>query len=282
MTTPTMNSVYPKPVQELLPDARDLVGKLGELPSQNRLMKELKVGAPKARELRKALENVSTALAVAPAAVTDEVPPPPVAPVADTRPDLDTAPDMAESTVAVPPVVVPSGSGASPQPIPSVEPVPNIITAPAPAVSVAPVTGEVKRSGGRGWAYLGVLLGGVVSIAANIAHTYLPPTGAGSGWSPEPLAVVFSVFWPIALFVAVEILARTPWKAGWQSVLLRFVGVLPVALVAALVSYRHLSGLLAHYGEDALTSALGPLAVDGLMLMASAALIVTARHKSRT
>ncbi|GAA2355727.1 DUF2637 domain-containing protein [Dactylosporangium salmoneum] len=46
-----------------------------------------------------------------------------------------------------------------------------------------------------------------------------------------------------------------------------------MALVAAVVSYRHLSGLFRHYGEDPLTATLGPLAVDGLMVMAAAALL---------
>ncbi|HET9516484.1 MAG TPA: DUF2637 domain-containing protein [Actinoplanes sp.] len=132
---------------------------------------------------------------------------------------------------------------------------------------------------GRGWAYLGAILGGAVSIAANVAHSYVPPAGAPSGWSPEGGAVVASVFWPVALFVAVEILARTPWPTGRPWQVLRFGGLLPVAAVAAFVSYKHLAGLLTHYGEDPLTATLGPLAVDGLMVMATGALLATGhRH----
>jgi hypothetical protein len=84
------------------------------------------------------------------------------------------------------------------------------------------------------------------------------------------------VFWPIALFVAIEILARTAWPRAARWVVVRFLGLLPVAVVAAIVSYGHLSGLLAHYGESSLTAHLGPLAVDGLMVMASSALMATA------
>lgn len=130
---------------------------------------------------------------------------------------------------------------------------------------------------GRGWAYAGAALGGVVSIAANVAHSYVPRAGAASSWSPHLGAVVGAVFWPIALFVAIEILARVAWPAGHRWVALRYLGLLPVALVAAVVSYRHLSGLLAFYGEDPLTSTIGPLAVDGLMVMATGALIATGR-----
>ncbi|SCL14053.1 DUF2637 domain-containing protein [Micromonospora inyonensis] len=156
-----------------------------------------------------------------------------------------------------------------------------------PGAKIAPDV-PAPRGAGRGWAYVGVVLGGVVSIAANVAHTYLPkpPPDAPAGWvpdpswSPSPLAVALSVFWPVALFVAVEILTRIPWGDSVGSFIARVSGVLPVAVVAAVVSYRHLSGLLAHFGEDPLTVAIGPLAVDGLMVMASAALLVTGRRKT--
>ena len=129
---------------------------------------------------------------------------------------------------------------------------------------------------GRGWGYAGAVLGGLVSIAANVAHSYVPPAHASADWRPAIGDVVGAVFWPVALFVAIEILARTGWPSGKRWVVVRFLGLLPVAVVAAIVSYGHLSGLLAHYGESALTSHLGPLAVDGLMVMASSALMATA------
>jgi hypothetical protein len=131
------------------------------------------------------------------------------------------------------------------------------------------------RTAGRGWGYAGATLGGAVSIAANVAHSYVPPTDAPAGWSPPGGAVIGAVFWPVALFVAIEILARTPWRPGWRWVVLRFGGLLPVAVVAAVVSYRHLAGLLTYYREDPLTATIGPLAVDGLMVMATAALVAT-------
>jgi hypothetical protein len=136
---------------------------------------------------------------------------------------------------------------------------------------------------GRGWAYAGAILGGAVSVAANVAHSYVRPE---AGWpagatGPEPGAVGAAVFWPVALLVAVEILARITWPEGWRWTAVRFGGLLPVALVAAFVSYRHLSGLLAHYGEDGMTSHVGPLAVDGLMVLATAALLATSTGQVR-
>ena len=130
---------------------------------------------------------------------------------------------------------------------------------------------------GRGWAYAGAIGGGAVSIAANIAHSFLPPGGANPGWHPEPGAVVGAVVWPVFLFIAVEIFARTAWPTGWSWHLVRWAGLLPVAGVAAFVSYRHLSGLLAHYGEEPIICIIGPLAIDGLMVMATGALFAGGR-----
>ncbi len=49
MTTAVASrSAYPEPIAELLPKARALTTKLGELPSRNRLMRELHIGGKKA------------------------------------------------------------------------------------------------------------------------------------------------------------------------------------------------------------------------------------------
>jgi hypothetical protein len=79
MTTSTVPSAYPFDLSDLLPHARTLTETLGDIPSRNRLMKELKVGAPKATALREALQRAefTTAPAEAPAlpeATSDPVP----------------------------------------------------------------------------------------------------------------------------------------------------------------------------------------------------------------
>lgn len=48
-------SAYPAEFDELLPQARILAKRLGEIPSRNRLMGDLKIGAPKAKIVRTAL-----------------------------------------------------------------------------------------------------------------------------------------------------------------------------------------------------------------------------------
>ncbi|MFC5941991.1 DUF2637 domain-containing protein [Micromonospora harpali] len=303
MTAPTINGTrYPQPVDELLPAARKLPVPVGKIaPSRNALMREFRIGAPKAEELRNRLiaeielqnqrDGIRQQLdaakqagkltgfgihpdraAAGPPANTFDYPEP-------IGPDPAPALLPAEQTTPPPPAPVVAVDSA---------PVEQVAVVSHPGTKISPDRAG-KRVQGRGWAYVGVILGGVVSIAANVAHTYLPkpPDGVPAGWapdpgwSPSPLAVALSVFWPVALFVAVEILTRIPWGEGVSSVVARVAGVLPVAVVAAVVSYRHLSGLLEHFGEDPLTIAIGPLAVDGLMVMASAALLVTNR-RSRT
>jgi len=56
-TATTTRSIYPPAVEQLLPQARTLAESIGTLPSRNRLMSELKIGAPKATALREALQN---------------------------------------------------------------------------------------------------------------------------------------------------------------------------------------------------------------------------------
>ena len=134
------------------------------------------------------------------------------------------------------------------------------------------------KATGRGWAYTAGALGAAVSIAANIGHSYVPPAGTSPSWRPQVGAVLLAAFWPVAVVLAVEVLARVDWPGERRWAWLRWGGLVPVAAVAAVVSYRHLSGLLAYYGEDAVTVALGPLAVDGLMVVATGALLALSRQ----
>jgi hypothetical protein len=163
-----------------------------------------------------------------------------------------------------------------------VEMTPHPTTPPRPPAGV-PVAPSVTR-GARGFAYLGVLTGLVVSVAANIAHSFLTPPGwpAGRGWVPEPGAVLGAMFWPVALLLTTEILTRKRWPTGWLWLAVRLAGLLPVAGVAAVISYQHLHGLLQHYHESDLAAVIGPLSIDGLMVTASAALIAPDRFDTPT
>lgn len=140
---------------------------------------------------------------------------------------------------------------------------------------------DISVTRGQAWAYVAGIFGGAISIVANIAHSFVPPAGAPDTWTPEAGAIVSSAIWPILLFLAVELLARVQWFPGiWWGVL-RFGGLLSVAAGAFIVSWRHIFSLLRHYGDDPLVAFLGPVAVDGLMVMATTALVVIGIRKNQ-
>ena len=119
MTTPTLaRSAYPKPIENLVPQALDLVSKSGELPSRNRLMTELKIGAPKAKAVLKALQSEPAADAEpdvvnpgpdsGPVAESADAPAPVNAsPVPETAPSAPTPPASETAFIEPEPAVDP-------------------------------------------------------------------------------------------------------------------------------------------------------------------------------
>jgi hypothetical protein len=112
---------------------------------------------------------------------------------------------------------------------------------------------------GRGIAWAGFVAGAVVSLAANVAHA-----------EPAVGPRIAGGVWPALLLLSVEVLAHNRWPGGrkWAAA-----GTTLVAGVAAVLSYLHMSALLVRYGEGDLAVHLGPLAVDGLMIVCGAALL---------
>ncbi|MFE0530620.1 ABC transporter permease [Micromonospora parva] len=106
MTAPTINGTrYPQPIEDLLPAARALDLPDGEaFPSRNRLMREFRIGAPKAGEL---LAMLKTTPAEPPAdttgAATPDPAPAPAAPEAapPVDPDPTPAPEITPPTLPV-------------------------------------------------------------------------------------------------------------------------------------------------------------------------------------
>lgn len=144
----------------------------------------------------------------------------------------------------------------------------------------------VKASQGKVWAWAGFGLGVAVSVAGNVAHTYHPSAvvlrAAGKTadqWRPELGAQLMAAFFPVALLVTVEVLARVQWPRTWGWSATRYGSTSLVAIVAAIVSYGHLNGLMRAYGEDDLTALIGPLSVDGLMVLCGFALIAIGRSR---
>lgn len=127
----------------------------------------------------------------------------------------------------------------------------------------------------RRWAYVGLGVGLTASITANVASVVLRESPI-SLW----LKVPFAVIWPVLTYISIEILARTPWRAGWQHWGVRAVLAAPVAVVAAFVSYLHQHDLMRLGQEPGLAQGFGPLAVDGLLFGAAFVLISTKETES--
>lgn len=126
---------------------------------------------------------------------------------------------------------------------------------------------------GRGWAYASLILMGAVSVLGNIAHMRMVTPAPGA------LDYVIAGGWPIGLFLAIEMFARLPWQSVPAHRAVRYGGLILVALLTGIVSYEHLSGLLAARGQSGLVAFIGPLAIDGIMAMATMGLVLTAARR---
>ncbi|MFD7161670.1 DUF2637 domain-containing protein [Kribbella sp. NPDC059898] len=204
-----------------------------------------------------------------------------------------------DPAAALTPESVPVGSGTVTVPatdpiVPATGPVADLVAPVVPAEHdpelVAPA-GTVERSAdratetpveqaedrkvpGRFVAWLAFATGIGASVAANMLHA-----AEGGAHVAE---LIGAAFWPLALLLSIELLTRVTWPRGWLWGTGRFVGVGLVAVVAFVLSYRHMAGLLTSWGEDTVNAHLGPLAVDGLMLVAATALLaITRTRKNR-
>jgi hypothetical protein len=93
-------------------------------------------------------------------------------------------------------------------------------------------------------ATLTLALGIVTSLGGNLQAINL------GGREPGVGAYISAVFWPLALFAAIEVMLHTPWLASRRDNLTKWVGLASVAGMAAYVSYGHMVHVLLAYGYD--------------------------------
>jgi len=104
-------------------------------------------------------------------------------------------------------------------------------------------------------------LGVAASITANVLHAQDSFVGrAISAWPP------------LALLLTVELISRVPVHRRWLAVV-RVIVTATVAGIAAWVSYWHMVEVCLKYGEGTTSAHLIPLAVDGLIVVASICLV---------
>src|SRR5690606_27757342 len=102
-------------------------------------------------------------------------------------------------------------------------------------------------------------------VAASVAANVLSA-------APHPIARAISAWPPLALLLTVELISRVPvHRRGLAAVRLAATAV--IAGIAAWVSYWHMVGVAARYGETGASPYLLPLSVDGLVVVASVCLV---------
>ncbi|MFI6329843.1 DUF2637 domain-containing protein [Micromonospora chersina] len=258
MTAPTINGTrYPQPVDALLPAARRLVDELGEVPSRNRLMREYRIGAPKAGELLDLLRDSSERDA---AAALFSLPTLGTAP-ADVH-ELPAAPGPVPSCPDLRPVFVGPDAVSDPGEPARPEP-PARETPPQVAATSHPGTPGSRRQLLRvRWAVRAVLtLGVAASIAGNVLHA-----------REELISQIISAWSPLALLLTVELISRVPVHRPTLAVG-RWIATAVIAGIAAWVSYWHMAAVASRYGETNGSQYLLPLSVDGLVVVASICLV---------
>jgi hypothetical protein len=112
------------------------------------------------------------------------------------------------------------------------------------------------------WAVRATLLLGVAaSVVANVLHAL-----------DNPISQAIAAWPPLALLLTVELISRVPVHRRYLAAL-RLVATAIIAGIAAWVSYWHMVGVAARYGETGASPYLLPLSVDGLIVVASICLV---------
>src|SRR6185437_5044606 len=97
---------------------------------------------------------------------------------------------------------------------------------------------DATRLGRLRWSVRAVLtLGVTASIAANVLHA-----------RPNLISQIIAAWPPLALLLTVELISRVPADRRWLANL-RLIAAALIAVIAAWVSYWHMAGVAARYGE---------------------------------
>ena len=106
-----------------------------------------------------------------------------------------------------------------------------------------------------------LVLGVAASVAANVLHA-----------RPDPVAQIIAAWPPLALLLTVELISRVPVDRRLLAAA-RLAATTAIAAIAAWVSYWHMAGVAARYGETGTAPYLLPFSVDGLIVIASISLM---------
>jgi hypothetical protein len=112
------------------------------------------------------------------------------------------------------------------------------------------------------WAVRATLTFGVAaSVAANILHA-----------RNNPISETIAAWPPLALLLTIELVSRVP-VHRFLLAAPRVLATVVISGIAAWVSYWHMAGVTARYGETGASPYLLPISVDGLIVVASVSLV---------
>ncbi len=119
-------------------------------------------------------------------------------------------------------------------------------------------------------AYVALLAGAGLSVAGNVADTYRTRAGA-----TDALDVILAGAWPVLVLLTIELFVSRRWSPERGFQILRWLGCLAIGSMAMMVSWVHLHDLLSSRGQILPVATGGPLAIDGMAIMATGLLLST-------
>ena len=122
-------------------------------------------------------------------------------------------------------------------------------------------------------AYVALMVGAGLSVAGNVADTFRT-----RGAATDTLDIILAGAWPILVILTIEMFVSRRWSPRLGFQVLRWFGCLAIGNLAMLVSWLHLHDLLDSRGQLNLVAIAGPLAIDGMAIMATG-LILSTRGK---
>lgn len=122
-------------------------------------------------------------------------------------------------------------------------------------------------------AYISLMVGAGLSMAGNLADTYRT-----RGQDVDTLDQILAIAWPALVILAIEMFVSPKWKRTFMFQTWRWVGCLAIGGMAMVASWTHLHDLLATRGQLAIVAILGPLAIDGMAIMATGLILSTRGH----
>lgn len=127
---------------------------------------------------------------------------------------------------------------------------------------------EIKAASGQGWSRAAVAVGVGLSVAGNATETVLTT-------SPVHLAIriVIAISLPALVGIAVEVFVRVAWRRRPLDFTGRAMLLVLPAFGAAYVSFGHLYSLSRLSGSDPIAASANALAIDGLMIGGTVALL---------